>query len=68
MTAAVGLWSKTGLVIHGLLHARIRRSSKKFLTTQHDAGHFEYDLPYFDTSYNRERIFETILSDAGLFG
>lgn len=25
-----------------------------------------YGLPYFDTSYNRERIFETILSDAGL--
>lgn len=26
----------------------------------------EFDLPYFDTSYDRERIFETILSDAGL--
>lgn len=25
-----------------------------------------YGLPYFDTSYNREWIFETILSDAGL--
>lgn len=27
-----------------------------------------YDLPYFETSYNRERIFKTILSDAGLLG
>ena len=26
-----------------------------------------YELPYLDTSYNRERIFETILLDAGLF-
>lgn len=27
-----------------------------------------YDLPYFDTSYNRERMFETVLQSAGWLG